>query len=57
MYNSDLIELYYLEASEPKWVKPDDIQYGVNSLRFGVLHLITCKSKQSITCCITTELF
>ena len=24
-----------LEASEPKWVNPDAIKYGVNSLRLG----------------------
>ena len=28
-----------LEAFEPKWVNPDDIWYGVNSLRLGGLHL------------------
>ena len=31
---------YYIEASEPKWVNPDDIQYGVNSLRFGGLPIV-----------------
>ena len=28
-----------MEASEPKWVNPNDIQYGVNSLRLGGLHI------------------
>ena len=28
-----------MEASEPKWVNPDDIQYGVNSLRLEGLQL------------------
>ena len=26
-------------ASEPKWVSPNAIQYGVNSLRLGSLHI------------------
>ena len=29
----------YVEVSEPKWVNPDNIQYGVNSLRLGGLQL------------------
>ena len=28
-----------MEASEPKCVNPDDIQYGVNSLRVGGLQI------------------
>ena len=30
-----------MEASEPKWVNPDDIQYEVNLQRFGGLLLIS----------------
>ena len=30
----------YVEAFEPKWVNPIDIQYGVNSLRLGDLHVV-----------------
>ena len=30
---------YYLEVSEPKWVNPVDIQYGVDPLRLGDFHL------------------
>ena len=30
----------YMEVSEPKWVNPDAIQYGVNTLRLGGLHII-----------------
>ena len=29
-----------MEAAEPKWVNPNDIQYGVNSFRLGCLQLI-----------------
>ena len=29
-----------MEASEPKWVNPNDIWYAVNSLRLGGLHFI-----------------
>ena len=29
-----------MEASEPKWVNPNDIQYVVNSLRLGGLQII-----------------
>ena len=29
-----------MEASEPKWVNSDDIQYAVNSLRLGGLLII-----------------
>ena len=29
-----------MEASEPKWVNPNDIQSGVNSLRLGGFHII-----------------
>ena len=29
-----------MEVSEPKWVNPDDIQYGVNSLRLGGLQIL-----------------
>ena len=29
-----------MEASEPKWVNPDAILYGVNSLRLGGLRLV-----------------
>ena len=29
-----------MEASEPKWVNPNDILYGVNSLRLGGLQII-----------------
>ena len=32
-----------MEASEPKWVNPDDILYGVNSLRFGGLQILDKK--------------
>ena len=28
-----------MEASKPKWVNPNDISYGVNSLRPGGLHI------------------
>ena len=28
-----------MEASEPKWVNPDDIKYGVNSIRLGHLQI------------------
>ena len=31
--------LVYKKASEPKWVNPDGIQYGVNLLRLGGLHI------------------
>ena len=38
---SEMFPLYfvYMEASEPKWVNPDDIQYGINSFRLGVLQI------------------
>ena len=29
-----------MEASEPKSVNPNDIQYGLNSLRLGGLHIV-----------------
>ena len=29
-----------MEGPEPKWVNPNDIWYGVNSLRLGGLHII-----------------
>ena len=29
----------YLETSEPKWVNPNGVQYGVNSLSLGGLYL------------------
>ena len=29
----------YVEVSEPKWVNPDNISYGVNSFRIGGLHI------------------
>ena len=31
-----------LEAFEPKWVKPNDIQYGVNSPMLEGLNLLIC---------------
>ena len=34
-----IYELDYLEVSEPKWVNPILNNIGVNSLRFGGLHL------------------
>ena len=30
----------YMKASEPQWVNPNDIQYGVNPLRLGGLQII-----------------
>ena len=32
-------ETSHMETSELKWVNPNDIQYGVNSLRLGSLHM------------------
>ena len=29
----------YMDASDPKWVNPNDIQHGVNSLWFGGLEM------------------
>ena len=40
-----------MEASEPKWVNPNNIQYGVNSLRLGGLHILPMK------CTSTTKLY
>ena len=32
-----------MDAFDPKWVNPNDIQYGVNLLRYGGLHLLMFK--------------
>ena len=37
---------HYLEASESKWVNLNDIWYGFNSLRLGVLHWGSYTSKE-----------
>ena len=40
-----------MEASEPKRANPNDIQYGVNSLRLGGLNILTLiKRKNTIIC-------
>ena len=39
-FTLQIIYLYKLEASEPKWVNPDDIQYGVNPLFLRGLQII-----------------
>ena len=33
-----------MEASKPKWVNSNDIQYGVNSLSLGGLHIVLWKT-------------
>ena len=38
-YKVDYETSLHMEASESKWVNPDDIQYGVDSLRLGGLHI------------------
>ena len=35
---------YYLKASEPKWVNPDDFLYRINSLKLGSLHILSILS-------------
>ena len=34
-----------MDASKPKWVNPNDIKYGVNSLRLGSLHIMVNHSQ------------
>ena len=37
---TDIVTVHgYIGASKPKWVNPDDIQYGVNSLRLEGLNI------------------
>ena len=40
-YNVTIQVRYHMEASEPKWVNLILNIYGVNSLRLGVLHVIS----------------
>ena len=35
-----LLSLYSIFSSEPKWVIPDDIWYGVSSIRLEGLHIL-----------------
>ena len=48
-------QIYHMEAFEPKWVNPYDIQYGVNSLRLEglqvVLHIIGTRVTWSTLYC------